>query len=319
VSPTTSGGHCPDVPPSRAAQVRIPAQRTPLDDLLDDPVSAAVLLRREGQRVPHAADRPSRRRAHQLRGRSDSWAEAGGARRASVAAGALVAAASVIGAAVLIDNRGPVERPVAAPDGPPDRAADPTGGATGFTRTLLGPLEPGAQPVDDEPLLFTHGLGQPSGPPAPPPPGVEPPGTAPLLPRAAQAASRPATVERTVGQVVGPVRSVTDTVGRAAPGEGGKTVSGLGTTVHDTTDELGGAVDGLLGGHDRRRSNGARGSRSVDRIVDSALGTLGSGGTSDTFLGSALGMLDSGGTSERRHGDGGKSIGRSAADLLEDD
>ncbi|MGD9530802.1 MAG: hypothetical protein AB7V44_29010, partial [Pseudonocardia sp.] len=118
-----------------------------------------AILRREGYRVPHAADRPLRPRAHQLQPveRGAAWLDATAVRRA----GLLVAAASVLGAAAITDGTGGdrADPSVIVPEQAPGH------GGTGVPPViaLLGPNSPGA------PLALTAfaGPGGLTGPVAP--------------------------------------------------------------------------------------------------------------------------------------------------------
>ncbi|GEL16213.1 hypothetical protein [Pseudonocardia asaccharolytica] len=86
----------------------IPVQRATTDTDGDTPaefVSVGSLLRREG-RAPHAADRPLLPRANRYSGEGDDTQTTGrstAARRATIAAGTLVAVGSVLGAAVFTE------------------------------------------------------------------------------------------------------------------------------------------------------------------------------------------------------------------------
>lgn len=281
------------IPAQRRAPA-VPAQREPIDDT---PISVTSLLRREGRRVPHAADRPLQPRAHQLRtpepeatatpvASAEPWFENVTIRRAGAAAGALVAAASVFGAAVLTDATGGGSNgDLAAPQITDGGGAPAIGTLPALG--LLGPLDavPGSDVGVGGPVSLAAfsapgaGAGVPSTSfltAAVAPPGVGAPGAGGGVPGptpgsgtgngtgggstpSPSASSGP--VQSTVSALTSPVKGLTDAVGDAAPTPLRAPLKSLGGAVQDTGDALGGTVDtvtepligavtGLLGGRD---------------------------------------------------------------------
>lgn len=270
-----------DVVPAPRPVPAVPAQRTPAED---EPgyISVGALLRREG-RAPHAADRPVRPRgrageqAHPPTG-AEPAARRGGVvvRRASVAAGALLTAGSVFGAAVLTDASG---TDVEGSAGVPGRDG---GGATG-PGVALAPAgtggtgsapDPGlAAPLAWMEVAFPATIARTTGAAAPTTAPTTAPGSAPASPAPAPPStttapgtspagpadgpggttSEPA-APGPVGGAVEPVAETVDDVGDAAPPlrpvtePVGGAVSGLGSTVEDTTRPVTGSLTGgLLG------------------------------------------------------------------------
>lgn len=299
-APARRGAETPTGPAQRRSEPLVPEQRAPEAPLpprtpeVDEapgadgptgPISAVALLRREGIRVPHAAERPLRPRSHQRTPEpSDSWLSSVMVRRAGAAAGALVAAASVFSTAVLTDvGAGPAR--VTVPGGTTPATPDGAPGAELPGLALLGPIPPGSDVAVDGPVslasfddpgsapgsFLTPSVPGATGAPAPADAASGTPGD---TGGSRESGSGPA--QRVLGGVTGPVQGVTDSVGEAAPGPVGDTVSGLGDAVHDTGQSLGGAVDGLLGGGNDRRTSSSPSSDVGGR--DPALSSLDSGG-----------------------------------------
>lgn len=229
---TPERGHGVSIPVQRGQE--LPAQRGPLED--DGfPISVTSLLRREGMRAPHAVDGPLQPRAHhvQAAGQPGSWIDGVIIRRAGAAAGALVAAASVLGAAVLTDASGGGLIPqVTIPNAPGDGRVDTLPGLA-----LLGPMTPGtAGVVSLAAFQPASGGVLPGGLP-----GIVPgvPGGLPVL---SGGGNGPGT--QILGTVTSPVEDLTNTVGGLLPAPVGGVVAGLGGVV----DGAGGAVDGLVDG-----------------------------------------------------------------------
>jgi hypothetical protein len=320
-----------DVGPDRLHQqgaVAIPRQRRPVDDPAEIPISVASLLRREGLRVPHTSEPPLQPRAHQLRPTEPSWIDRKLVRRAAGTAGALVAVASVFGAAVLSDSAGngaPAPAPAlpAAP-APSDGRVDSLPGLA-----LLGEVPGsitlasfGQMTVDqDGPgTILLPGRGVPATTTVP---GTSVPVDAPSGGLGGVVAG--------AGDYLGrSVSGVTETLGDTVSG----TTGGLGSTVSGATDTLGDAVGGPLG--DTVSGTG----EAVGGLVEGVGSTLddtvsGAGdalGTATGSLTGAVGGLLGGptsssgttsGSAERRDpapGTGGTgllgSLGRAAAGLL---
>ena len=119
-----------------------------VDDAVTQTISVGTLLRREG-RAPHAADRPLQPRGHEGEGEAAEKAEKSAddrrvlVRRGAIAAGTLLAAGSVLGAAVLTDVV-PTGQDVQA-----DGAQDGAGGAYPGQGLLDGQDGVAAPPVID--------------------------------------------------------------------------------------------------------------------------------------------------------------------------
>lgn len=353
--------------PEREIGVRIPAQRGKEDEIVpgsgsaedDAPVSVASLLRREGRRVPHAVDAPLQPRVHQIRPEEQpqGWINGVGVRRASAAAGALVAAASVLGAAVLTDpgsGRLTVPNAPGAPGGPGEGQP---GSLPGLD--LLGPLTPGADVGLAGPVALAS-FGSPVTPPATfLESGSAFPGAQAMVPAGTAAPGAPTSVPTSGGGLGGVVTdtggALGDTVAGTTKALGdttedltgtlGDTVGDVGGTlggaVEDTTGSLGDAVGGpvgdVVGGVGEGLGGAVEGSTDavdgllsgVGRAGGQALGDTGNtlGSTVEGVTKSVGGLLSpgehgkkNGWTKNGKDDDGpARSLGRTAAGLLGDD
>ncbi len=242
-------------------------------------VSVGSLLRREG-RAPHALDRPVQPRAHQEFEGADepttvhAVVEPAGksaiVKRGAVAAGALLAVGSVLGAAALTEiaptgteaqgaqgdgwaGQGRLDKSSAAPVLPTASVIDPSAATDSLDAGTAAPTSwvPVAFPtaIAGVPTVLAAANGAPSSvaaggsqstggssfAPGAPATGASAARTtenpAPPAPPTAAGNSAVAKVGNTAGGTV-------ENVGGALPGTVGKTVGGLGTTVKDTGDTL---------------------------------------------------------------------------------
>lgn len=273
-----------------AGAVRDTGPATPADL----PISVLELLRREGRRVPHAeAQRPLQPRPHHLPPDAESWGDGIIARRAGMAAGALVATASVLGAAVLTDITGGTPPALGSPGSAPDRPGLDGGfGASPLFRTRdalgAGPGEVSsdvsltsfAATADELPLIVGSGL-TPAGPDGAVPgttgaPGAGsgggghvPGGAVPGggagggHPQPGGGHSQPGGGNGPAGGTGGgngPVTEVVDTVTGPVDGVAG-------TVGHVLPEPVGGVVDGLTHAVET-------GAATVGHVVDGALGPV---------------------------------------------
>lgn len=242
-------------------EVRIPAQRQPQDtpgtpEPQDSvPISVNNLLRREG-RSTHAADRPIRPRTQHFRlpDPSDSWAGSKASRRAGAAAGALVAAASVFGAAVLTDatGGGAADLPSLSPGPAPFGGDAAPGTLPGLA--LLGPIAPGSDVGVGGPVSLatfeSAGVGPAGVVPAPSFRTPVAPGIGGVTPGAASGGVPAGTPGGGSGSGSGSggLGGVVENTGSALGGAVKNTGGALGGVVEDTGGTLGGVVGGPVGG-----------------------------------------------------------------------
>lgn len=244
---------------ARPADVRIPRQREPQDPRVERepadqdqaPISVASLLRREGRRVPHAADRALRPRGHHVGPAEprEVWANGATVRRAGGATCVLFAAASVFSAAVLTDATG---------GGTPNlsRTPDVVDGGVPPGVNLLGPAGPGADvgPVSLAALLSASDA---SGTRTVPMssfrtprenPGTSEAGTGGGAPVGSGTGPEPASglVRSLVGGLTQPVEDLTRVAGAAVPDPVGVAVEDVGDPVDDTGDAAASSPDELL-------------------------------------------------------------------------
>ncbi|MGQ0573663.1 MAG: hypothetical protein ACT4RN_05590 [Pseudonocardia sp.] len=312
----------------------IPVQEGPQDG--DSPISVTSLLRREGMRVPHAADRPLQPRAHQLRPvAAGSWLDGVAARRAGVAAGALVAAASVFGAAVLTDTTGRPDDPVPATPGGPGSTDGRVGTLPGLA--LLGPIVPGSdvalggpvalaafQTPGAAPTPFLVPGGLPGGFPGSPDTsggGTLPGGDPGAVPVTTPGGRGPAT--QVVGSVTAPVTDLTDGAAKVLPRPLGGVVEGAGDVVDDAGGAVGGVVDdvaGPLAGPVRKTTKPV--TDTVEKVAAPVTGLLGGGDDDDHQERSSSDHDDDREPAMTKVGGNGKgggllgTVGRTAAGLL---
>jgi hypothetical protein len=247
VPPSSKDAHAVAVPCQRGAH-SIPRPRDeqehPATDGSDDVISVVALLRREGVRVPHAADRPLLPRGHQIASADGepSWITGRLGRRAGGAAGAFVAIASVLGAAVVTDSTG---------GGPPEPgliSPAPEAGVVGGGASML----PGLAPLPQDAVSLAGFEAA-----APAARGGEPASI--LLPgavaRTPGGTGVPGVAASTPGVLGGVVTGAGDYVGQTVSGTTktlGDTVSGatkgLGATASGATDAAGDLVGGPVGG-----------------------------------------------------------------------
>ncbi|MGE0295547.1 hypothetical protein [Pseudonocardia sp.] len=295
-----------------------------------------ALLRREGVRVPHAADRPLQPRGHQIAAADGepSWITGRLGRRAGGAAGAFVAIASVLGAAVVTDSTGGPPEPGLISPAPEAGAVD--GGAS--TLPGLAPLpqdavslagfEAAAQAArggDPGSILLPGAVARTPGDTGVP--GVSAATTPGVLGGVVTGAGD------YVGQTVsGTTKTLGDTVSGATKGLGA-TASGATDAVGDlvggpaggVVSDAGEAVGGLVEGTGKTLGDTVAGTGktlgdTTEKLTDPVGGLLGGGNGSSSRSGegegrdSAVGSLDTG----TAGGGGGLlgSVGKVASGLL---